>query len=440
MTAVAVEARATRQLARRQAATVTLLFLGYAGYYFCRADLSVGLPLILDELRTRGIDAGSARIAMGGVVSFGVFAYAIGKLTLAGVADFTGGKRSFVGGMAGAVAFTLLFATTGSLPLFTMAWIGNRFVQSAGWAGLVKVASRWFDFSSYGTVMAILSVSYLVGDAAARQILGGMIAVGVGWRALFVFAAAFLAVMLLLNVVFLRESRTDVGFSQARVNPVNVFQGRADDGAEQGGGALAVLRPLVGSPQFWLVCALSLGTTLVRETFNTWTPTYFSGFVGMSDARSAFWSSVFPAVGAASVLITGWLSDRFGPRGRSVVMVVGLAVATVALIALGSVAQGASPAAAVGLTGIVAMGLIGPYSCLAGAMALDFGGARGGALSSGLIDGVGYLGGVLAGDAMARISVAFGWQRAFIVLAAVTFGAAVGAAVLFRAQRRRVSM
>ena len=438
MTAVAVEASATRELARRQAATVTLLFLGYAGYYFCRADLSVGLPLILDELRTRGVETGSARIAMGGVVSFGVFAYAVGKLTLAGIADFTGGKRSFVGGMAGAIAFTLLFATTGSLPLFTIAWIGNRFVQSAGWAGLVKVASRWFDFSSYGTVMAILSVSYLIGDAAARQILGGMIAVGVGWRALFVFAAAFLAVMLVLNVVFLRESRTDLGFARARVNPVNVFRDGGE--AEQSSGALAVLRPLATSPDFWLVCALSLGTTLIRETFNTWTPTYFSGYVGMSDARSAFWSSVFPAVGAASVLIIGWLSDRFGPRGRSVVMVVGLAIATVALIALGSVAQGAPPMAVVGLTGIVAMGLIGPYSCLAGAMALDFGGARGGAMSSGLIDGVGYLGGVLAGDAMARVSVALGWQRAFIVLAAVSFGAAVAAAVLFRAQRWRITM
>jgi len=436
MTVVAIDASAPRQLARRQATTVALLFLGYAGYYFCRANLSVGLPLILDELRARGTDAGGARIAMGTVVSFGVFAYAVGKLTLAGIADFTGGKRSFVGGMTGAIAFTLLFAAGGSLPLFTIAWIGNRFVQSAGWAGLVKVASRWFDFSSYGTVMAILSVSYLVGDAAARQILGGMIAVGIGWRALFVFAAAFVALMLVLNAVFLRESRTDLGFSQARVNPVNVFRNGADEAAGQAGGALAVIRPLASSPQFWLVCALSLGTTLIRETFNTWTPTYFSGFVGMSDARSAFWSSVFPAVGVASVLITGWLSDRFGPRGRAVVMLAGLSIATVALTALGNVVRGASPAVVVGLTGIVAMGLIGPYSCLAGAMAMDFGGARGGAVSSGLIDGVGYLGGVLAGNAMARISVAFGWQRAFMVLAAVSLGAAVGAAVLFRAQRK----
>ena len=49
--------------------------------------------------------------------------------------------------------------------------------------------------------------------------------------------------------------------------------------------------------------------------------------------------------------------------------------------------------------------LIGPYSYLAGAISLDFGGKRGGATACGIIDGVGYLfGGVLAGNVVARLS------------------------------------
>src|SRR5262249_19706103 len=154
---------------------------------------------------------------------------------------------------------------------------------------------------------------------------------------------------------------------------------------------------LLRSPTFWVVCALSLGTTLVRETFNTWTPTYFTDFVKMSEARSAAWSSVFPLVGAVSVLFMGWVSDRIGRRGRSAMMFAGLLVGACALAAMASARVGGSAVAAIGFTGIVAFGLIGPYSYLAGAMAMDFGGARGSGLSSGLIDGVGYLGGVLAG-------------------------------------------
>ena len=81
--------------------------------------------------------------------------------------------------------------------------------------------------------------------------------------------------------------------------------------------------------------------------------------------------------------------------------------------------------------------VIGPYSYLAGAIALDFGGKHGSATSSGIIDGVGYLGGVLAGDSMARISVRFGWSGAFLALAGTALLSSAAAAVFLISQRRR---
>jgi len=41
-------------------------------------------------------------------------------------------------------------------------------------------------------------------------------------------------------------------------------------------------------------------------------------------SNAARMSSVFPGVGAVSVLATGWLSDRLGVNGRSLIMFVGL--------------------------------------------------------------------------------------------------------------------
>jgi sugar phosphate permease len=69
--------------------------------------------------------------------------------------------------MAGSVLFTLLFALGGGLPLLTLASLGNRCVRSLGWAGMVKVTSRWFSYHTYGTVMGIISLSFLFGDAAS---------------------------------------------------------------------------------------------------------------------------------------------------------------------------------------------------------------------------------------------------------------------------------
>jgi len=60
-------------------------------------------------------------------------------------------------------------------------------------------------------VAAILTCSYLLGDAAARQSMGLLLQHGVGWRALFVFGASVAGLMFLANLLFLRESRTDEG-------------------------------------------------------------------------------------------------------------------------------------------------------------------------------------------------------------------------------------
>ena len=86
--------------------------------------------------------------------------------------------------------------------------------------------------------------------------------------------------------------------------------------------------------------------------------------------------------------------------------------------------------------GTIAFCLLGPYSYLGGAFALDFGGKQGTALSSGIIDGVGYLGSVAAGDTVARVAVAFGWTGVFTALAALSFVAALGAAYLHRIRAR----
>jgi sugar phosphate permease len=85
---------------------------------------------------------------------------------------------------------------------------------------------------------------------------------------------------------------------------------------------------------------------------------------------------------------------------------------------------------------LVAFLVIGPYSFLGGAVALDFGGKQGSGTASGIIDGVGYLGGVLSGDSMARISVSHGWGGAFLVLAVVAFLSSMAAAAFLRQERR----
>ncbi len=427
------EARQRRRLMLWQGLTISLLFLGYAGYYLCRSDFSVTLPQLIEELSGRGMTPAEAKIRLGQISSWGVLAYAIGKLALGGTADLLGGRRNFISGMAGAVIFTALFGLGGGIPFFTLAWIGNRVVQSVGWAGMVKVTSKWFHYASYGTVMGVISLSYLFGDAASRYFMGTLIRLGLGWRAIFLTAAGTLAVLVVANLLFLKESRTAIGLPEPEVNPANVYGAEAESGKK---GMGAILRPLLTSYPFWLVCLLSLGTTLVRETFNTWTPTYFNQAVGFSKAQSADLSALFPLFGGFAVILAGVMSDRIGRAGRAAILYYGLVLTTVALLGLGLLPVGGAKAVPVALVALIGFLVIGPYSYLAGAIALDFGGRSGSATASGLIDGIGYLGGgVLAGDTMARMSVSFGWAGAFLSLSAVAALTAVCGYLFLRRQR-----
>lgn len=430
-----------RRFTAWHAATALLLALGYSGYYFCRSDLSVVLPDLIHDMARHGMTPNAAQIRLGFIASVGTVAYAFGKFFSGALADTGGGRRSFLGGMAGSILFTIVFAMSGGFPLFTMAWIGNRLFQSQGWAGLVRVSSRWFSYSTYGSVMAVVSLSFLFGDAGCRWMMSELMAHGVGWRGVFFFASGALAVLMITCLLLLREAPEERGLPKPEVNPRNVYAGEGADGetADDDGRVNigAILRPLLTSFAFWMVCALAFGATLLRETFNLWMPTYFVQFAGLSSSMAASRSALFPLCGGVSVLLGGFLSDKLGPNGRNILVVAGMSACTVCLVLMGRLPSPAGLWAPSILVGLVGFTLLGPYSYLAGAMSLDFGGQKGSATAAGIIDGFGYMAGWLSGDTIARIAVAWGWRTAFLSLAVVSLATALVAVVLAAHTRGR---
>ena len=425
-----------RKFTAWHASSAALLALGYSGYYFCRSDLSVVLPDLIHDMARHGMTTSSAQIRLGFIASVGTVAYALGKFVSGALADLGTGRRNFLGGMAGSIVFTIIFAMSGGFPIFTLAWIGNRLFQSQGWAGLVKVSSRWFSYSTYGTVMAFVSLSFLFGDAICRWMMSQLMAHGVGWRGVFFFAAGALTVLMLTNLVLLRERPEERELPAPEVNPRNVYADEEEAGEGKRARVGTILGPLLTSFPFWMVCVLAFGTTMLRETFNLWTPTYFVQFAGLAPSVAASRSALFPLCGGISVLLMGFLSDKLGPNGRNILIVTGMTGCTACLIVMGRVPDHGGAWAPTVLVALVGFMLLGPYSYLAGAMSLDFGGERGSATAAGIIDGFGYLAGWLSGVTVARVAVAFGWRSAFLSLAVVSMLTALVGLVLTVHQRK----
>jgi len=438
----------TRTLKRWQWATAGSLFTGYAAYYICRSNLSVATPLLLAEYADRGL----TKEGMGLIASAGVATYALGKVVNGLLADRFGGRGLFLGGLFASVACTVAFALSGSswalagIGLFVTIWAANRLFQSSGWVALVNIASRWFPVSKHATVMAFLSCSFLLGDALSRAYLGGLIWIGEtqpgfaffnDWRAVFWVAAGTALLIGLALTRVLKADPSHVGAVEPRANTGNLY---GEDGQQASRVPLKeILGPLGRSPLFWTVCLTNFGLTLIRETFNFWTPTFLIEEAHLSRGQAAAASACFPLVGAISALLAGLLSDRLkGRHGR--VMVPSICGLIGALALLGTVDLSGRPIAAVLLLCLVSFFLLGPYSYLSGVMALDIGGKQASGTVSGISDAAGYFGAILSGYTIGVLAQRFGWSTAFLALAAVAVLALAAAFAYWRLNERQLNL
>jgi len=417
-----------RPLRRRQGATAAALLLGYSGYYVCRSNLSVVLPALIADPSAH-VD----RVTLGLVASAGILAYAIGK-SITGIAgDFWGGRTLFLLGLFLSIAATLAFSASAGVTLFLTIWIANRFVQSGGWNGLTKLAAHWFPAHQYGTVMSILSLSFLFGDAAGRYFLGALLTWGASWRQVFVVAAVVLTIIGVIDLLVLRDSPKEFGLPEPEVNRNNVFGQRGSESRPDD--VKALLRPYLSSSSFWLVCGVAFGMTLIREAFNTWVPAYLVEAHNLTTGVAARYSSLFPLVGGISTLVVGVLTDRVGRENRIAVMIPAMILCAASLTLLAVATQRHDLTLSLWAIASTAFWLLGPYSLLAGAVAVDLGGRTGSATAAGLIDTAGYVGGTLSGVAVARLAES-GWAIVFLAMAAIAV-AVLLVAILYCLELRR---
>jgi OPA family glycerol-3-phosphate transporter-like MFS transporter len=409
---------------RWQGLTLGLLVVGYSGFYLCRSDLSACTPAICDELKEQGWDYNEALIRVGDMASLGVLTYAVGKFIGGWSIDRIGGRRGFLGAMFIAVVCTAAFARGDSFAVWIPLWLLNRFGQSFGWPGMVRICSRWFPPTAYGFAMAALSLSFLFGDAAARWSYGQMFTWGFGWRDVFAASGAISGLILLINVFFLHESPRGVELPEAQDH----FQcGQNDE--DVGPNLMDILR----QPAFWVACGMCFGLTIGRETFNTWTATYFRDVIGLTNAEAADASKGFPLYGGVAVFMAGLFRDRLGRAGQTAILVGGSIIAGCIMLRLGTPGLNSW---AVPLVNACGFFLLAPYSYFSGVIALDFGGKKSGATASGIIDGVGYLGGMFAGSGMSRLVKHTDWAMAFSTLATITIATGLAAILYSRMTRR----
>lgn len=393
-----------------------ITWVTYAGFYFCRKNLSIILPLL------HGMP-GLGNLQLANIVFGYSLLYAIGQFGCGFLSDYFGPSRVVGTGLVLVVGSNLLMGLHAS-PLWLLAFACvNGIGQSTGWSGLVKMMGSWFRGRRRGIVMAWWGTNYVLGGFLATAfatwtVAQQLIFPHLGWRRGFFFPAILLLLVTICFFLFAEDSPEEQEKCKEGCAEPAAVRGQRPEWSE----LVALLR----SRPIWTIGGAYFFLELFRYALMFWLPFYMVHRLRYSLQASGYVSSFYELAGIGGALLAGYVSDRFMESRRapiSAVMLCGLGIVTLAQLALAE--HGLLGAAiAVSLAGILSYG---PDTLLSGAAAQDIGEAKATATASGLIDGIGHLGSLFSPYLVVYVSGRYGWDRLFLVLAAAAF---VAAAVL----------
>ncbi len=389
--------------------TLAALFVGYACSYFHRADLATLAPLL-----TKDAALAPLHQALPDIASLGMLVYAFGKVVGGLFAERLGGRRLFVLALLLASVAEFAAMQVDTPAAFAACRVLGMAVLGCAWPALGHVVSTVTPIARLATVMALLSQSYLLGDAAVRAVLAAVVANGGGKSTVLGTSAIGL---------FVGAAVVGVALFFARPRPSRP--------ANDHGRTTASRAPSNGNPRamLWGLTAMNFALALVRESLSLWTPFLLVSASGLAVDKAIAASALLPLTSCVGALVAGPLADR-GERWLLVVTFVPAllgAVCLACLAATGTSAPGLMIAGIALASAVLAM----PMTLASGVLPLRVA-ATGGAKRLGIVDGAGSLGAVLAGGPLARIQNEWGAFGTFSTLALVALAAAAFAVVVHR--------
>ena len=292
------------------------IFIGYAGFYLIRNNISLVAPLLLDsgQLTTVGI----------GLISNAVLiAYGFSKFFSATISDRSNARYFLPIGLAlsavANLAVAFIPAVSATVVMFATVMFINGWVQGMGWPPSGRVLVHWFSTNERGWKTAIWNTAHNVGGMGVGALAAlGLAITGDSWQSAFWVPAVGALVVAAVAFLMIRDRPEAVGLppiEEHRNDPPKV---EADLGEFE---QLSYWRIIAKHVLFNRVMVfLALANVFIyslRYGVLSWSPTYLSEHHGMSLAQGIAGFSLFELAGIFGTLACGWISDKVFRGNRS---------------------------------------------------------------------------------------------------------------------------
>jgi ACS family glucarate transporter-like MFS transporter len=332
----------------------------------------------------------------------------------------------FTAATGGVKWLTSLFSAQAGPEQWLIALVTIRFLFGIGEAGaypnIARALGRWFPFRERATAQSFIWLSSRLGGAFASTIIGGLMLIGGGWQRAFWILGLLGVVWAAFFYVSFRDRPED----KPQVNPA---EQDLISSSETGKGNIYDDAPLPSFrwaslflPNVLALCLVSFCVSFCFYFYITFLPKYLKDQFQVDYAQSQFISGLPLLLGGFACLAGGFLSDyairKTGSKrwGRSLIPIIGWTAAGLCAFAVSQLHS----ATAVMTLIVIAFGFqdLGVPSMWS--LPTDIGGRFAGTLG-GWMNTAGAVGGMLSPLVAARVSIAYGWNAAFVVFGGVYF-------------------
>jgi sugar phosphate permease len=385
--------------------------------YMDRVVISAAVPSIQKEF-------GFSIITIAWILSSFQWSYAIFQVPVAWLGDRLGPRRALT--LIVTWWSVLTSATTLAWSAASMAAI--RFLFGMGEAGAFPIATRslarWMRPSERGFAQGATHAGSRLGGALTPAV-AAVIMARYGWRAAFF---AFGCLGILWSAVWHWYYR-DTPAEHPSVNEQEreLIEGSLGSRNAAGGERDSVpWKTILASRQMWLLSAIYVCYAYNIGVYLVWFPKYLNDSRGVSLERMGLYASLPLLAGTAGDLLGGWLSDVWARRSgdlraaRRAIAIAGFLMAAICIL---PACYTSSPFTSVCYSCLAMFGLELTVG-VSWAIPLDIGGNYAGSVAA-VMNTCGNLGGATASVATGYVVKLYGWNAAFLVMAALCGVAAI---------------
>lgn len=377
--------------------------------YMDRVVISAALPAIRQEFQI-------SLEEMGAILSAFSWGYALFQLPGGWLGDRIGPRRA----LALIVTWWSIFTSLTALSWNAVSMSVFRFLFGVGEAGAFPIAtrslSRWMLPTERGYAQGVTHAGSRLGAAFTPPIVVTLIA-AYGWRTPF-FVFGLLGILwAMVWFWYYRDSpehHPSVNEAERALIRAHLANPRSPRSAK------VPWKAILLSPNVWVLSAMYFCYGYCLNVYLQWFPTYLNSYRGFELKKMGFYASLPLLAGTVGDLLGGWLSDWLGKRTGNLRLARKLVAVTGFLLAAGFIVPATlteNPYNCVWYTCAAVFGLELTVG-VSWAIPLDIGSDYAGSVSA-VMNTCGNIGGAVSPLALAYLVKAYGWNRPFLVAAAL---------------------